>query len=166
MVEGALEVAEDALDGYEMGIIGVVHVEAHLLDRVGDVRPSEGEVLESPSEAVVGSRVADGPLHIRGDLGLSVNWRGTGLAVAHASALKVVSSVLALVKEEVAWSLLHRDAEEVVERVEILHCELLLESCSGTLEKFRARGSEDDIIDVEQQVSSVGVAIVDEQQGV
>jgi hypothetical protein len=42
-----------------------------------------------------------------------------------------------------------RDAEEVVVRAEVLHRELLLESCSGTLEKLRARGSEDDATDVE-----------------
>jgi hypothetical protein len=49
---------------------------------------------------------------------------------------------------------------------EVLHRELLLESCNDTLEKLRARGSEDDVVDVEQQVSSVGVAAVDEQRGV
>jgi hypothetical protein len=38
---------------------GVVHVEAHLLDRIGNVGSSEGEVLESPSQVVIGSRVAD-----------------------------------------------------------------------------------------------------------
>jgi hypothetical protein len=38
----------------------------------------------------------------------------------------------------------------VVERAEVLHGELLLESCSGMLEKLRARGGEDDVIDVEQ----------------
>jgi hypothetical protein len=54
----------------------------------------------------------------------------------------------------------------VVERGEVLHCELLLESCSGTLEKLWARGGEDDVVDVEQQVSSVGAAAVDEQRGV
>jgi hypothetical protein len=54
----------------------------------------------------------------------------------------------------------------VVERVDALLGELLLESSSGTLEKLRARGSEDDIVDVEQQVSSVGVVVVDEQRGV
>jgi hypothetical protein len=54
----------------------------------------------------------------------------------------------------------------VVERVEVLHRELLLESCSGMLEKLRARGGEDDVVDIEQQVSSVGTAMVDEQRGV
>jgi hypothetical protein len=50
----------------------------------------------------------------------------------------------------------------VVERAEVLHHELLLERCSDTLEKFRARGGEHDVIDVEQQVNSVGVAALDE----
>jgi hypothetical protein len=77
--------------------------------------------------------------------------------------LMLVLSILALVEEEVIGPLLYCDAEEVVERVEVLHCELMLESCSGTLEKFWARGCEDDVIDVEQQVSSVGVTTVDEQ---
>jgi hypothetical protein len=53
--------------------------------------------------------------------------------------------------------------EEVVERAEVLHRELLLERCSGTLEKLWARGGEDDVIDVEQQVSSVGTVAIDEQ---
>jgi hypothetical protein len=60
VVEGALEVPEDVLRGREMGLTGVAHVEAHLLDRVGNVRPGEGEVLESPSQAAVCSRVTDG----------------------------------------------------------------------------------------------------------
>jgi hypothetical protein len=42
----------------------------------------------------------------------------------------------------------------------------LLESCSGMLEKLRARGGEHDVIDVEQQVSSVGATTVDKQRGV
>jgi hypothetical protein len=49
VVEGALEVPKDALHDREMGLTGVVHVEAHLLDRIGNVGPGEGEVLERPS---------------------------------------------------------------------------------------------------------------------
>jgi hypothetical protein len=53
----------------------------------------------------------------------------------------------------------------VVEGVKVLHGELLLESYSGTLEKLRTRGDENDVTDVEQQVSNVGVTAVDEQRG-
>jgi hypothetical protein len=44
----------------------------------------------------------------------------------------------------------------VVARAEVLHHELLVKSCSGTLEKLRAQGGEDDVVDIEQQVSSDG----------
>jgi hypothetical protein len=38
-------------------------VEAHLLDRVGDVRHGEGKVLEIPGQAAVGGQVTDeGPM--------------------------------------------------------------------------------------------------------
>jgi hypothetical protein len=60
VVEDALEVPKDALRSREMGLTGVVHVEAHLLDHVGNVGPGEDEVLESSNQAAVGSRVADG----------------------------------------------------------------------------------------------------------
>jgi hypothetical protein len=55
VVEGALEVSKDALHGHEMGLTGVMHVEAQLLDRIANVGHAEGEVLESPSQAAVGS---------------------------------------------------------------------------------------------------------------
>jgi hypothetical protein len=44
-----LEVPKDALHDREMGLMRVVHVEAHLLDHVVNVGLGEGEVLKSPS---------------------------------------------------------------------------------------------------------------------
>jgi hypothetical protein len=61
VVNGALEVAEDALHNCEMGLTRAVHVMTHLLDRVGDIRPG---VLESPDQAMVGNRVADRGIHV------------------------------------------------------------------------------------------------------
>jgi hypothetical protein len=98
VVEGALEVPKDALHDRVMGLTGVVYVEAHLLDCVGNVGPGEGEVLESPNQVAVGSQVADGGPHVGGDLGLSVDRRGAGLAVARAGTLEDIPSILALVK--------------------------------------------------------------------
>jgi hypothetical protein len=120
VVKGALEVAEDAFHNHEMGLTGAVHVEAYLLNHVGDARPSEDEVLESLDHAVVDSQVDDMGTHVRGDIGLSV--MGThvggdlglsvyrcsvGLADTHATVLNDIPSVLALVREEVVESLLH-----------------------------------------------------------
>jgi hypothetical protein len=104
VVEGDLEVVEHALRSHEIWHTGVVHVEAHLPDRV-DVRPAERKVLESPGQVVISSRIANIGAHVGGDLGLSVDRRGVGLAVAHASVIKDVQSVLTLVKEEVVGSL-------------------------------------------------------------
>jgi hypothetical protein len=106
-VEGALEVSNDVLQGREMGLTEVMHVEAHLLDRVGNIGPGECEVLESSSQVAVGSQVADRGPHVGGDLGLSVDRCGAGLEVAHASTLKDVPSILALVEEEVIGPLLY-----------------------------------------------------------
>jgi hypothetical protein len=69
------------------------------------------------------------------------------------------------VEEETVRQRLYWDVEEVVEGAEV-HRELLLESWSGTLEKLQARGSEDDVVDVLQQVSSVDATAVDEQRGI
>jgi hypothetical protein len=56
VVEDALEVPEDVLHDYEMWLTGVVHMETHLLDNVGDdVRPGKGKVLESPDQVTVDS---------------------------------------------------------------------------------------------------------------
>jgi hypothetical protein len=46
----SLEVAKDVLHNSEMRLMRIVHVETHLLDFVGDLRPGEGEVLESPTK--------------------------------------------------------------------------------------------------------------------
>jgi hypothetical protein len=90
-----------------MGITRVMHVEAHLMDRVGNVKPSEGEVMESPNQATVGSRVKDRASRVGGDLGMSVDRCGAGLVVAHASTLKDVPSILVLVEEEAIGPLLY-----------------------------------------------------------
>jgi hypothetical protein len=58
----------------------------HTWDDVGDVRPGKGEVH---GQAAVHSWVTDGGTHVRGDLGLSIDRRGAGLAIAHASALNL-----------------------------------------------------------------------------
>ena len=42
--QSALHVAEDALDQHEMRLAGIVHEEAHLLDRVGEVGTGECRV--------------------------------------------------------------------------------------------------------------------------
>jgi hypothetical protein len=42
---GATKVAQDLFESGEMGLPRGVHMQAHLLDCVGDIRPGEGQVL-------------------------------------------------------------------------------------------------------------------------
>jgi hypothetical protein len=57
VVDGAPEVAEEALESREVGLSGVVHID--LLHSVGDVRPSEGEVLKGTGKTHVPGGVLD-----------------------------------------------------------------------------------------------------------
>jgi hypothetical protein len=70
-----------------MGLPQGVHVQAHLLDGVGDVRPGEGQILEGTGQAPVGRHVGDWGLVVLKEHLLSVDRRGAGLAVEHASPL-------------------------------------------------------------------------------
>jgi hypothetical protein len=45
VVDSAAEVAEDALESSEVGLSGIMHVKTDLLYCIGDVQPSEGEVV-------------------------------------------------------------------------------------------------------------------------
>jgi hypothetical protein len=106
VVKDALEVVEDALHNSEMGLVRILHVETHLLDRV-DVRFGKDEVLDSPDQALVDSWVSDRGTRIDGDLGLSVHGCDTRLAVCHTNTLKDIYNVLALLQEDAVGSLLH-----------------------------------------------------------
>jgi hypothetical protein len=75
-------------------------MQAHLLDGVGDVGPGESEVLKRAGQAPVGRRVGDRRPVVLRELRLSVDRRGAGLAVRHASPLQDVDGVLVLVEEE------------------------------------------------------------------
>jgi hypothetical protein len=50
-----------------------MHVEADLLDDVGDVRVGERQVLEGPNEALEVSRISNRRPRLDGDLGLHVH---------------------------------------------------------------------------------------------
>jgi hypothetical protein len=104
---GALEVSEDTLDNSEMGLTRIMHVKTHLLDCIGDVRPGEGKLLESPDQALGDSRVTNRGPCVGGYIDLSIHEHGTRLVVGHTNTIKDIQSVLELLQEEFVGSLLH-----------------------------------------------------------
>ena len=102
-------------------------METELLNRVGEVWPGEGEVLQSTSQTPVGSRIRHRITQISGQLRLSVDRSGAGLAISHPSPLQDIECVLPLVKEQARRASLNSNAQEVVELTKILHSKLLLQ---------------------------------------
>jgi hypothetical protein len=98
VVDGAREVAEEALESREVGLPGVVHMETDLLHDVGDVRPGKVEVLKSTSKTPVPGGVLDWVTLGLRELRLRVDWGRARLAVNHLGPLQNVKSVLPLVK--------------------------------------------------------------------
>jgi hypothetical protein len=132
-----------------MRLPGIMHVEADLLNGIGDVRPSEGEVLKGPGKTPVRSGVVHRwSLSLR-QLALKVDRGGAGLAIRHPSPLQDIPSVLPLVKKEPSRTVLNSDTEKVMELTEVLHRKLLLESCNDPAEKMLAGGGEDNVINIE-----------------
>ena len=57
IVDGAAEVAEEALESSQVGLLRIMHVETDLLHGICDVRPDESEVLKCTSKTPVRSGV-------------------------------------------------------------------------------------------------------------
>jgi hypothetical protein len=89
---------EEAFESHKVGLSGVVHMETDLLHDIGDVRPSEGEVLKSTGKTPVPGGVLDWVTLGLRELCLRVDLGRAGLAGNHLGPLQNVKSVLPLVK--------------------------------------------------------------------
>ena len=87
-VHSATDVAEETLQRNKVCLPGIMHMETDLLDSVGEVRPGEGEVLQSTSQTPIVSRIRHRITQISGQLRLSVDRSGAGLAISHPSPLQ------------------------------------------------------------------------------
>src|SRR6185369_9569612 len=143
-----------------------MHMETDLLNSVGEVRPVEGEVLQSAGQTPVGGRIIHRSTQISRQRRLSVDWSGAGLAISHPSPLQDIEGVLPLVKEKTRRVRLNSDDQEVVELTEILHSKLLLQRGDDTLKQLLTRGCEHNVINVEQQIGSLIPTAVDEERRV
>jgi hypothetical protein len=126
VVQRPLKVAQDALYGHQMGLPRVVHSQTYLLHGVGDVRTCEGQVLESPCNALKLEGVLNRRPRVGSELHLEVERSHAWLTVSHGHMLDDVQRVDALVEEHPIWTTLDSNVEEVVKRPEVLHHEFLL----------------------------------------
>src|SRR6185436_18016742 len=143
-----------------------MHVETDLLNSVGEVRPGEGEVLQTTGQTPVCSRISHRISQISRQLRLSVDRSGAGLAISHPSPLQNIKCVLPLVKEKTRRARLNSDAQELVELIQILHSKLLLQRGDDTLKQLLTGGSEHNVIDIEQWICSLSPTAVDKERRV
>ena len=138
-------------------------METDLLNSVDEVRPGEGEILQSAGETPVGSRISHRITQISRRLRLSVDRSGAGLAISHPGPLQNIKCVLPLVKEKTRRAKLNSDAQEVVELTQIFYSKLPLQRGDDTLKQLLTGDCEHNVIDIEQQIYSLISTAVDEE---
>jgi hypothetical protein len=165
-VQGASQIAQDALHRGEVRLLRIMHMKANLLDDICDVGAGECQVLEGPDEAPELSWISNRRPKSGRDLVMHVHGHRDRLSVHHAGALKDIESELALSEEEFIYLMLYEDPQKMVKRAEVLHGEFSLEDKYGVLQERYARCGEHNVINIKQQIYRIGVATEDEQGGV
>jgi hypothetical protein len=138
------------LHGGEVGLPEIMHVQADLLDGIGDVGVGERQVLEDPSEAPEVSRMNNKRPKLDGDLCMCIYRRQNRLAVHHARSLRNIVSKLTLSEKELVHLMLYGDSHKMIEGSDVLHDEFPLEGRYSLLQKCYARCIEDNVITVKQ----------------
>jgi hypothetical protein len=135
-VQGPLYIAQDALHGSEMWFLWIMHMKTYLLDGIGNVRTSEGEILKSTNYTAELGRISHRNTICR-QLGLSINWDAARFARTHTGTVQNIQHVLLLSKKETISSTLIGQAQEMMKRTHICHREFLLQSCNNPLKELR-----------------------------
>jgi hypothetical protein len=107
-----------------------MHVKTDLLNSVGNVRPSEGKILQGAGETaeVSGLRIPQECASGSRQLGISVDRSRGRLAIGHACPVQNIQHVLVLGEEKTIMPALYVHTQEVVELSKVLHGKLLLQS--------------------------------------
>jgi hypothetical protein len=91
-----------------------------LLHSIGNVRPCEGQVLESRCNAPKLGSILNRRSRVCSELRLEVDQSHARLTVSHSRMLDDVQRVGALVEEHPIWTALNSNVEEVVKQPEVL----------------------------------------------
>ena len=124
-MKSAMDVPEDALQSNEVRLPRIMHVEADLLDCVGNIWSAEGQILKGASKAPEICSILNRNT-ICTELRIAIDRSGTRLALSHAGTGKNVKHVLSLREEHAVTMMLNLHAQKVMELTQILRRELLL----------------------------------------
>jgi hypothetical protein len=110
------------------------------LYNIRNIRTGEGEILKSPSDATIVSRVGDCDTISR-ELGMGIHRCTARLAVVHASTVQNIEHILVLMP-------LNTDAKEMVKLSHVRHREFLAESCDNPLKKTHGGNRQNNVINI------------------
>jgi hypothetical protein len=88
------------------------------------------------------------------------------VTIKHPSAVKKLMSILPLMKEEPICTTDHLNPEEVVKGSQVLESKLSVKTISELSKQLRGAGRQNDIMDIEEQVSCSIALAVDKQRGI
>ena len=129
----ASNVAQDTLQDSKVRLTRIMHVQANLLNGISDIRPGEGEVLQSTGETPEVGGILN-RWTISRQLGVGVHRSRARLALGRTCAAQNVKHVLPLREKKSGATPLYMHPQEVMEFPQILHAELLLQGLNGALE--------------------------------
>jgi hypothetical protein len=117
------------------------------LYNIRNIRTGEGEILKSPSDAAIVSRVGDCDTISR-ELGMGIHRCTARLAVAHASAVQNIEHILTLGEKQAVLMALNTDAKEMVKLSHVRHREFLAESYDNPLKKTHGGSRQNNVINI------------------
>ena len=71
----ALDIAEDALYKHKMRLARIMHIQADLLNNIGEIRLSQSKILQSTSKTSTLGWICNRRLICSANLGLTIHWR-------------------------------------------------------------------------------------------
>jgi hypothetical protein len=86
---------------------------------------------------------------------VEINRRAAWLACTHPDALQNILSVLPLGEKQTIGRACHRNTQKMMKLTHVRHSKLTLKSPNNMVEELGRRGSENDVIHIEQQIGSV-----------
>jgi len=141
-----------------------VHEQARLIHSICKIRTCQGQVLECTRNAAVERRVIEEGTLRQGELWLGVDRCRSRLAVQHPSAFKNVFSILCLVEEEAMFVALNLHTEEEPDVTKILDCKFLAKQLDDVCQEITCRSGEQDVIDIDKQISCLTSVSEDEER--
>ena len=159
MSNGAFEVSKEMFEMNRISNLGGMHGAAGLVDGIGDVRASEGEILKRPYNSTVETRMI-GRRRARGGACCGTCC-GERFTLFHFKHSKDGESVVCLGEGEAVPMLLKFNSKEARRGSKIFEPEMLVERCNEFVNLRGGWSDDENVIDVNEKVEQTSGSIIE-----